>query len=202
MDKKRKKLNKKTSVALVAYLAIMMSLVIGTTLAFLIADTDPLSNTFTPSEVTSEVVETLDGTTKKEVKIKNTGDISAYIRAKVIVTWQDANGNVYGEVPVNEIDYTITFNETGSGNGQWIKASDGFYYWTKPVKSDDDAPDDCYTGVLVDFCQQLKAAPETGYYLNVEIIGSAIQSVPTHVVTSAWSSGVSAVNGTTLQIIQ
>ena len=181
-------------IAIMACFSIILTVIIGTTIAFLLDETESMINTFTPSHVTSEVVEALTGNTKSDVMIKNTGDINAYIRAKVIVTWQDANGNVYGEVPANETDYKITFNETDSGNGQWIEASDGFYYWTKPVKSDDDAPDECYTDILVVSCQQLKAAPETGYYLNVEIIGSAIQSLPTRVVTTEWSSGVSGVS--------
>lgn len=194
----RKSTKKKSSVIVAAYLAVMLSLVIGTTFAFLTDKTDTVKNELKPSEVTTEVDEDLDGKTKSNVRIKNTGDVKGYIRAKVIVTWQDAQGNVYAEVPQEgaDKDYTIAYDlENG-----WKKSSDGFYYWTEPVKSVDEDANDCYTGVLISSCTALTDKSADGYFLNLEIIGSGIQSVPTSVVTTEWSSGVSGVNGTTLQI--
>lgn len=178
-------------IVLVAYLVLMVMFVAGTTLAFLITKTDSVDNTFNPSQVTSEVIEDIDGLIKKDVKIRNTGNIKAYIRAMIIVTWQDEKGNIYGKKPVEGTDYEIEYATNG-----WIRSSDGFCYWTEPVEAEKE------TGVLIESCTQKGNAPYEGYYLNVEIIGSGIQSIPTSVVTTEWSSGVSGVNGTTLQIKQ
>lgn len=196
----RKKYNKRLrkTIALLVSLILIVSVAVGATLAFIIDKSETPENVFTASEVTTLVEETTSGGTKSEVKVKNTGDVEAYIRAAVVVTWQDANGNVYGESPVKGTDYSISF-----GNA-WTKSSDGFYYYTSPVKSDDEDPDNCCTDTLITSCSIQSGAdiPE-GYSLNVEILSSGIQSVPKNAVTDAWSSGVSAVSSTgTLAIKQ
>lgn len=184
---KRKKSVIKPVLVLASVVILLLGATFGT-LAYLSAESTQAINTFTPSRVTSSVVETFENNIKKDVSIKNTGDTTAYIRAAVVVTWQDENGNVYGTVPANG-DYEITYNLYDQTNpvGKWELGTDGFYYWTSPV-----APD-ATTGVLITEAKPLKAAPAEGYTLCIEILGSGIQSVPTSVVTNEWSSGVSGV---------
>lgn len=179
------------SKALLASLLLVIGVTIGGTLAYLVTADGPVKNTFTPSEVTTYVEEGREGSVKSNVMIQNTGDTTAYIRAAVVVTWQDEQGNVYGQKPDAD-DYTIKWNL----NDGWKKGADGFYYWTSPVLSDDENVDNCCTGVLIESCEPTEnnKAPE-GYSLAVEIIGSGIQSVPTSVVAEAWSSGVENVDG-------
>lgn len=193
------------SKAMLVSLLLVIGVTIGGTLAFLVTSDGPVTNTFTPSQVTTYVdedVTTVPGT-KQNVRIQNTGDTTAYIRAAVVVTWQDANGNVLGEKPVEgeKAEYTIDYQlSTTQGAGCWIEGADGFYYWTSPVLSYDEDADNCYTGVLINSCKAKNSktigtgADEVTYYLTVEIIGSGIQSVPTTVVTEEWSSGVSGVS--------
>ena len=90
MNGKRVMKTKKT-VALVALLVLLCCTVAGT-VAYLVTSTDPVTNTFTPASVTTEVEEEFDGTTKSDVQIKNTGDIDAYIRAAIIINWADKQG--------------------------------------------------------------------------------------------------------------
>lgn len=206
----------KKSKALLVSLILLLSVSVGGTVAYLIHTAGPLDNVFTLSKITTDIEEELNGDVKSNVKVKNTGNTEAYIRAAVVVTWKDQKGNVYGQMPKActdpncqhsscGADYVIHYDLVTSGEG-WIKSSDGFYYWTKPVLSqEEDTTADksqCKTGVLISTCKPLNAAPETGYYLNVEIIGSGIQSKPTSVVTTNWSSGVTGVanDETTLEI--
>lgn len=197
---------KKKSTALLVSLVLLLTVSVGATLAFLIDTDDPITNTFTPSEVTVQVNETFDGTTKSNVSIKNTGDTEAYIRAAIIVTWQDANGNVYGQLPDEKKDdettgdYTISFNTTEQSaydNGKWIKGSDGFYYWSKPVKSEKEAASDCNTGILITEAKLVEGAkaPADNYYLCIEIIASGIQAEPKTAVESAWPAVKVGANG-------
>ena len=197
------------SKAMLVSLLLVIGVTIGGTLAFIVADDGPVKNTFTPSKVTTEVYEELSDSTKSNVKIKNTGDTTAYIRAAVVITWQDEAGNILGEKPVAGADYAIEYTDTDEqGADHWIKGADGFYYWTSPVKSDDEDAKGCYTGALIRNCTAKKTktigsgTDAVTYYLTVEIIGSGIQSVPTSVVTEEWSSGVSGVSGDTLTIKQ
>ena len=174
----------KKPVALVAILVLLCCAVAGT-VAYLVTSTGPVTNTFTPASVTTQVEETFDGTTKSDVQIKNTGNIDAYIRAAVIVNWADAQGNVYGEKPVEGTDYTISYNKTVQADGgQWIEGSDGYWYYTKPVApSTEDNPQ--YTGVLIKSCEPAGQAP-AGYALQVTILADGIQSVPADAVQQAW----------------
>lgn len=190
-------------------LLLIIGVTVGGTLAFLLDTTDPVTNTFKPSEVTTYVDETVSGNTKSDVKIQNTGDTEAWIRAAVVITWQDKNGNILGEKPVEDTDYDIDYaNVVEPGANRWIKGADGFYYWTSPVLSEDETSTNCMTGVLINSCEakQTKTigtgADAVTYSLAVEIIGSGIQSVPASVVVEEWSSGVSSVSGDTLTIKQ
>lgn len=192
---------RKPAILLVSLL-LMCIIAAGGTLAYICASTGLLTNRFVPSHVSCEVVEDpfLQGTSteKTNVKIHNTGNVEAYIRVALIVTWKDGeDGSVYGKRPVRDRDYSIELN---TENG-WTLGTDGFYYYTVPVAPDDsdETTDSDMTGVLIQECTYLANAPE-GYTLNVEIIASAIQSQPPEVVTAQWASGVSGVNGTTLVI--
>ena len=166
-----RKFTKKT-IALVVSLALLLCVGIGSSIAYLFDVTGPVENTFTPSNVKTVVEEEFDGVTKTDVTVKNTGNTDANIRAAVVVTWQDANGNVYGKTPVAGTDYKITFNTANQTDpaGKWELKADGFYYWSNTV-----APG-ASTGVLITEATYIANAPD-GYALCVEIIGSGIQSV-------------------------
>lgn len=208
LDEKNRRRWSKHTAALVSLLLIL-SISIGGTVALIVVDGGFIKNIFTRSEVTTYVQETINGNQKTNVMIQNTGDIKAYIRAAVVVTWQDENGNVLGEKPVEGTDYTITYNlSSQQGAERWIRGADGFFYWTSPVKSDDEDSGNCTTDILISNCEALRSRTvNTGegavtYSLTVEIIGSGIQSVPTSVVTDKWSSGVSGVSGDVLTVTQ
>ena len=203
-EKQTKKNHFNKSAALLIALVLIVTVGVGSTVAFLIDGPVAVTNTFQPSKVTCEVVEdSFNGKEKTDVSIKNTsdtGDVDAYIRAAVVVTWKDdtTNRNVYGKQPVEGTDYTIQYNLT---NG-WVKGTDGYYYWTSPVKSEREAVNDCTTGVLITSCAPVADKAPSGYHLSVEIVAEAIQAEPTTAVTSSWASGVSGIDddGTTLLI--
>lgn len=176
------------SAAMLVSLLLLLGITAGGTVAFLAASDGPVENTFTPSKVTTWVNEDTTTTpgTKKDVKIKNTGDTTAYIRAAVVVTWQDADGNIYGQRPVEGTDYAITWSGTAA-NGGWKKGEDGFYYYLKPVFAGDN------TATLFTDCAPVAGKAPEGYSLAVEIVGSGIQSVPDDVVQEEWSNGKVAI---------
>lgn len=163
--------------ALLVSLILLLSVTVGGTIAFLMDSDGPLNNLFNPSQVTTKVEETLSGGTKKEVYIKNTGDTDAWIRAAVVVTWQDVEGNVYGQTPKAGTNYTAWNPGT-----DWVLGTDGFYYYKKPVASG------LSTGVLIESIAPIGNPPADGYYLTVEIIGSGIQNKPASVFDTEWSS--------------
>lgn len=175
-------LNRKYVVLAISLLLIVCCTA-GGTLAFLIMETPPVENTFLPTNTSISVDEKLENGVKKDVKIVNNGNIPAYIRATVVVTWQNDAGEVLGVKPVSGTDYNMILDGTG-----WdTNTSDSFYYYKTPVAANSS------TGVLIDECKQLQAAPQEGYKLHVEILAQSIQSEPIDAVQEAWS--VTVTNG-------
>lgn len=164
----------KKPVALVALLLLLCCTVAGT-LAYLVDKTPEVKNTFTPAHVSTAVDETFENGVKSDVKIQNTGDIPAYIRAAVIINWADKDGNVYGgAVPEKGTDYTEPVLQDG-----WIKVGD-YYYYTSAV------PADGFTGTLFAPIKQLTTCKDTNYGLQITILADGIQSVPDTVVKDVW----------------
>ena len=177
-----KRINKKV-ILLAVSLVLILSAAIGGTVAYLIDQTGSITNTFTPANVTPRIDEKFPNqSVKNDVKITNTGDIPAYIRVKVVVTWKDEHGNVYGAAPVLGTDYTWTMPK----NSKWFLKG-GFYYYSEPVAAQGT------TEILFTGCKLMDGvkAPE-GYSLSVDIHAQAIQAEPANAVTEAWDVTVGA----------
>ena len=159
------------------------------TLAWL-SVTGVLVNQFGIGSVTPSVQETLNGKVKSDVKAKNTGTAPAYIRVAVDIYWQDQDGarlwDEPKEEPKGEADYEIAWRVADASGANsaynWVKASDGFYYWTSPV-----APG-AETGVLINRVTELKATE--GRNLVVDISTQAVQATPDEAVHDAWGCSV------------
>lgn len=152
-------------VLLVSIIALLVGIV-GSSLAYLVTKTDPVQNTFQPSKVTCEIQEEFSqgGSEKKNVQVKNTGDTDAYIRAALVFTWVDSQGNI-APVAVKESDYVLVL-----GTGWSAKQANGFYYYKTPV-----APGE-KTNNLVDSITRVKDAAPEGYTLCVDVIADAVQA--------------------------
>lgn len=156
---------KKKAILMLAAMALLLTVTVGSTIAYLWAQTDSVENKFEPAKVASSVQEPgwKDGNTvKQNVTIKNEGNIDAKIRAAIVVTWQDADGNTMPSVPALGTDYSLTIGEG------WEKKS-GFYYWNAAVAPGGE------TGVLITKCESIGSYND-GRKLCVEVIGSAIQA--------------------------
>ena len=151
-------------VLLVSIIALLVGIV-GSSLAYLVTKTDPVQNTFQPSRVTCRIDEEFDKATKRNVKVTNTGDTDAYIRAYIVVTWTDDDGNIVAQKPVAGEDYSLVI-PTNTG---WSKGSDGFYYYASSV-----APNG-QTGTLIESCVPVGENAQK-YKLTVDIIADAVQS--------------------------
>lgn len=115
---------KMKSMLMLAAAALLLTLAVGSTLAYLLDTTATVSNTFTPAKVTCKVNEpgwTDGGSTKTNVSITNTGTVYAYIRVAVVGNWYNAAGNIIAP-------HTV---DLGTPDG-WTK-SGGYYYHTAPV---------------------------------------------------------------------
>lgn len=162
---KKSRLGWSKQFVLLASVIVLLAGAIGGSLAYLFTNSDAVVNTFTPGEVNITVEETFDGNIKSNVKIKNTGNVNAKIRAMIVVTWQDNQGNIYPDAPVANEDYSI---EGLPGNG-WSE-SGGWYSYDSSV-----APGGS-TGVLFTDCAPVEGKTPEGYHLVVDVIAEAIQA--------------------------
>ena len=154
---------------------LLIGIAVGTTVAFLVARTEPIKSTFEYAKVSCEVTGS-----KENVQIKNPGNTAAYIRATYVVTWRDGNRNVAVSVP-GGYSYTLTEN---LGN-YWNKGADGYFYYSLPVSPGNSTQDSLLTCNVT-----YPDNPE--YTLSVEILAEAIQSTPENAVTDAWGVTVSS----------
>lgn len=200
------KRNMKTKALLTMSVALLLLVAVGTTLAYILTNTDPVVNTFTPSKVSCAVVENSDepvsggiqntGKTKSNVQIKNTGDTDAYIRVAVVTNWVSADGSrVWAQKPIENTDYTMTL----ASAVDWIRGADGFYYYGEDVSPNHLTELLITEAKLMDGVTAPKGTDGTQYYLSIEIVASAIQSKPDYVVENEWSNTmvmVKSSNGT------
>ena len=159
---------------------LLLAATVGVTVAFLVDKTPSTDTTFVPVYVSCKIQETFDSVTntKTNVAVKNTGDIPAYVRATVVVTWvSEESGSTYGGAPVDGRDYIASFSDSG-----WKKGTDGFYYCTSPVAAEGATP------ILLSSIAPVDGKAPEGYVLSVQIVASAIQAEPAEAVTSAWKT--------------
>lgn len=158
---------------------MLFALAVGGTIAWLIDKDRPLVNTFDPSKVTCEVQEKFDGKVKSDVNVKNTGDIDAFIRVK-LVTYRtnDAGQHIGGTAALPQ--FTLGAN--------WVEYN-GYYYYTLPV-----APGGKPATKLTDSMTLTESYDDAdGGHQSIDVMAEAIQSVPAEAVGQAW--GVSIAPG-------
>ena len=177
--KRRRKSRTRMNRATVLLMAILMliGVVAGSTVAYLITKTDDVQNTFEYGRVSCRVDETFNGTTKENVCVTNTGNISAYIRATYVINWLDKDGNIAASVPTG-YGYELIENP----DSKWTKGSDGYFYYPTPV-----APEGKTGGSLLT-CTVTQRPETPEYTLSVEILATAVQSQPASAVKEAWGA--------------
>lgn len=169
--------------ALILSLCLIFALAVGTTVALLVAHTNAVTNTFTAAKSEIKIEENTDDGSKSEIRVKNEGTATSYVRVKLVMNWVDGDGNVVsgGKLP------EVTLNES-----DWFE-QDGIYYYKKPV-----APKDAETGkVTSNLLQEGKpikqeSAPD-GCHLEVTVLAESIQAAPSEAVTDSWHVDVAPV---------
>ena len=158
---------------------LLLALAIGGTVAWLTTNTEGITNTFTPSQVSCKVDEKFDGKIKESVRIQNTSDIEAFIRVKVIAYRTNKDGQHIG-------GYATVPAESFSNDESWF-LKDGYYYYKNAVASKD------YTGILINKVDLTTPYTDPdGGYLAIDVMAEAIQSVPVDAVKAAWNVSVDA----------
>lgn len=142
-------------------------------------------NTMNIATTSTTIEEKFDGTVKSNVKIKNDGTMSVFIRVKLVPTWQDKNGNPAAKKAALS-DLKITWGDNFKDN--WIDGSNGYYYYKSKVAPNTETAELIKEAVIADSSKpQLK-----NYELNLNVLAESIQGDPKEAVKNAWGYNVGA----------
>ena len=205
-----KQAKKKRLILISSIIAMAVMLAVGSTAAFLARQSQDMTNNFTPGTVSIDtkenssdtpessnvVSESTDSGAKKEVQIKNTGNIDAYVRVKLVPSWKytdtesiahadaESFSLTMNEPQDNLIDcggVTLVLAEDWSSN--WIY-KDGTFYYKAPVKPG------AMTTLLL---KEVQMEEESKFDdLQVDVISEAIQKTDGAEQTAliqAWGDG-------------
>ena len=160
-------------------IALILSLAVSGTFAYIIATTKNVENQFAPASVTCHV-----NSVGNNFTVTNTGNIDAYIRAAIVVNWMDKDGNVRGIAPSTS-DYTLSVNTT-----DWRQDNTGYYYYKYSV-----SPNTSTNYLIPPNGITVNVTAPAGYEFSVEVVAEAIQAqgttdtgnIPAY--QNAWSIG-------------
>ena len=151
-----KKLNKK-GIALLVASAVLLTAIVGTTIAYLIDVTDTVEDTFTPATVTCTVTKS-----GEKYVITNTSDVDVYLRVAVVVNATDGTNLVWNSA----------LNPTVAETEAWVKHDNYYYCKTKVSPS-----------TPIDFGTVTESALAN---YQVQLLAEASQATPDEAVQNAW----------------
>lgn len=156
---------------------LVVTIVVGGTVAYLVTQDKPITNTFTPSHVNCEVMEDFNGTVKSNVNVTNIGDTDAYIRVKLVTYRVNQDGqHIGGTATIPEFDPGTNWFEYG-----------GYYYYTLPVK-----PNEQPTSNLISSITLKDSYPDAdGGKQAIDVMAEAIQSAPAEAIGKSWGVTIS-----------
>ena len=184
--RKHVKLQRKLAILLTC-LVVMVGTGVGTAVAFLAVNTSAVENKFKAGTISGVIEEEFDNVTKQNVTVLNKSEAAVYVRAQIVINWQNADGKV---VPSASVPVSYSYSLDLGNDDKWIPGSDGYYYYVSPVNAK------ATTTNLIDSCTSTVPAEGQEYWLQVEILSEVIQANPTTAVAQAW--GVTVNNDGTI----
>lgn len=159
---------------LISVIVIVATLVGSFSWAVLSNKTEVIKNTFSAATASTEIVEEFDNNIKKNVNIKNTGDIYGYVRIELVSYRVNENGDRIGG--------TAEIPEFTAGEG-WLDLGNGLYIYSKAVAPKSKPEKDLIgnTGITLKEYTDVDGGKQV-----IDVIGEIIQSNPHDAVIDAW----------------
>lgn len=172
----RKKLTNQKTVWILSLL-LLITITGGVVLAYLHMKTGPVVNTFLPVKPGIDITEEFEDNVKKNVSVKNTGEVEVYARIKLVTYRVNEAGERIGGLATLP-DFTP--------NENWVY-HEGFYYYTKPL-----APGAVPDQPLLDsITLEANYEDADGGRQVLEVMAECIQSQPEKAVGEAWGVTIS-----------
>ncbi len=168
-------MSSKKYIVILASILLALALCTVGTLAYMFRETDEAEDPLEVAKVSCEVSERFENNKKSEISVKNTGNINAYVRVRLVPYWVDSNGNrIYKSASVPSFSY--------DSNAWLADGANNTYYYRLPLSPSSSTPSLPTSDIIL--------AAEDGCYLVLDVVAEAIQAEPTASVTEAWSVNV------------
>ncbi len=150
------------NVVLISAIAVLLVGIVGTSLAYLIANSDEVTNTFNPPNPDIEIIEEFDKETKTNVTVKNTSDYPVYARATYVAYWVSDEGDTAGAVVPGVPELTSSFGSN------WTLKENGYWYYNKVLAVGETSDN---------FINSMTADKVEGRHLVIDVIAETVQAV-------------------------
>ena len=157
-------------------IVLTLAAAVGTVFSYMFRRTEEKNNRFDTAKVSCGVQELTDEnvTEKTSIKVKNTGNIDAYLRVRLVSYWvqtaEDGDPEIAGKPSITPAV------EPGEG---WIAGPSNTYYYQNPV-----SPNDLTNELL---SSKITLREDDGYRQVIEVFAEAIQSKPASSVMESWN---------------
>ena len=168
------------SLTLIISLVALCAVAVGGTLAWLFDSSGKLENWFYVPDAKIDITEEFDGSEKTNVGVTNIGKTEVYVRVMLVETWRNSGGQVVAKPEGAVVSYEW-------GSSDWVKGSDGYYYYTKPLAVGATTPNLLNSATCT--------VPEGEALLDLEVAAQGIQSTPKDAVEEAWGVTVNDDDG-------
>lgn len=177
----------KISIAIIC-LALVLCGSVGGTLAYLIATTGSLTNTFSAATIDNEIEEDFKDNVKSSITVTNTGDAEVYVRIKLVsYRVNEAGDHIGGSAPIDEFVLNSAY---------WFEDS-GFYYYNKSIAANEETKNlldiTTDTGIILQEYNDADGGKQV-----IEVLSEVIQAEPDQAVIDAWGSNVATKLGITV----
>ena len=173
--------HRKSLLAAILVVILLTSTVSGT-IAYLKTQTGTVTNTFKPTQVDTEVQETIAGNEKTFIGVtnpQNDKSIPAYVRIAIAGNWCDDQGNI-----VKEWHPTFNYNDSDWVKAEVVEGELAYYYYKYILEVGDTTENLLGEGESISM-----VSAEIGYeglHLEVTVMQQAIQAEPASAVESVW----------------
>lgn len=170
-------MNKRRIISVFLIILILACAAVSSVIAYMFKEAETPSIPFVPARAECEVSESFIANTKNEMFVKNSGNVSAYVRVRFVSYWVDSDGErVYRTSP----DVTFNYNSE-----LWLKDDENdTYYYRFPLTVGGSTPDLLLSDIVL--------LEQDGYYQVIDVIAEAIQSEPADAASESWQVVVSA----------
>lgn len=176
------KMTKKKLLAAIVSTALLCGVGVGGTVAWL-HDSDQVTNKFDLASTGGSIDEDFDEKVKEDVKVANTGEVDAYVRVAVSISFENPDGTIANVTPQENINYTVDW-----GRSNWQLGSDGFWYYLSPLPAKEGDRVSSTENLIDSISPKGEAVADLNF--RVDVSAQLIQAEPSDAVIEAWGINV------------